>query len=94
MTGDPGSEFDPFTLGNRRSLDVTSPIEYVRGLLNQRFRVLLIDGIRQILGIFVAFDHQKTLTLKDCVEITEGHERELGVVLIPLAQVQSIELAV
>jgi hypothetical protein len=42
----------------------------------------------------VAFDHQKTLTLKDCVEVTEGHERELGVVLIPLAQVQSIELAV
>jgi small nuclear ribonucleoprotein (snRNP)-like protein len=88
-----GPGFDPFSLRDRASADQTSPIEDVRGLLNKRFRVFLIDGKRQIIGIFVAFDHTKTMTLKDSVEVAEGHEREVGVALIPLVQVSYMEVA-
>jgi small nuclear ribonucleoprotein (snRNP)-like protein len=85
--------FAPFSLSDRQSADQTSPIEYVRGFLNKRFRVVLMDGERQIVGIFVAFDHTATLILKDSVEYVEGHERELGVALIPLDHVSCLELA-
>jgi small nuclear ribonucleoprotein (snRNP)-like protein len=93
MNRQPRPLFDPFIIGECRSVDDTSPIEYVRGLLNQRLRVFLIDGFREMLGIFVALDHRQTLVLKDCVEVAEDHEREVGFALIPLVQVQSIELA-
>jgi hypothetical protein len=94
MTADSEPQFDSFSIRDRRSADQTSPIEYVHGFLNQRFRILLIDGVRQILGVFVVLDHTQTLTLKDCIEVVEDHEREIGVALIPLAQVQNMELAV
>jgi small nuclear ribonucleoprotein (snRNP)-like protein len=90
--GETGPLFDQFSLRDRRSADQTSPIEYVRGLLNKRLRVVLIDGKRQIIGTFVAFDHTKTLTLKDSIEVTDSHERELGVALIPLVHVSYMEV--
>jgi small nuclear ribonucleoprotein (snRNP)-like protein len=85
---------DLFIIGDRRSADETSPIEYVHNLLNQRLRVLLINEARQIVGVFVGLDSTGTLTLKDCVDRGENHEREFPWVCIPLVQIQSMELAV
>jgi small nuclear ribonucleoprotein (snRNP)-like protein len=87
------AQFDPYVTGERRSVDQSSPVAYVRGFLSRRIRVLLADGVRQIVGIFVALDHTGTLTLRDGIEMFEGHERPLGFVLITLPQVQSMELA-
>jgi small nuclear ribonucleoprotein (snRNP)-like protein len=87
-----GPVFDQFSLSERGSADQTSPIEYVRGLLNKRFRVFLIDGKRQIIGIFVGIDRTKALTLKNSIEVAEDHEREVGVALIPLVHVSCMEV--
>jgi hypothetical protein len=54
---------------------------------------LLVDGSRQIIGVFAALDHTGTITLRDAVQAVEENEREIGIALIPLALVQSMELA-
>jgi small nuclear ribonucleoprotein (snRNP)-like protein len=85
--------YDPFTLRDRDSADPLSPISVVRGYLGRRLRVLLSDGSRQIIGVFVALDHTGTMTLRDGVELVEDRERKLGNVQIPLVEVQSMETA-
>jgi small nuclear ribonucleoprotein (snRNP)-like protein len=86
--------FDPLNFCDFRSADDMSPVEYVRRFLNQRIRVLLIDGYPQILGVFVALDHTKILILTDSVVVVEDNEHEVDVAFIPLVHVQSMELAV
>jgi small nuclear ribonucleoprotein (snRNP)-like protein len=87
------AQYDTFALRDRYSADVISPVTVVRGYLGRRLRVLLSDGDRQILGIFVALDHRGTMVLRDGVEIVGDHERTLGTVQIPLVHVQSMETA-
>jgi small nuclear ribonucleoprotein (snRNP)-like protein len=87
------TRYNPFALHDRYSADPTSPITVVRSYLGKRLRVLLSDGTRQILGIFVALDHTGTLTFREGVEIVDTHERTLGTVHIPLIHVQSMETA-
>jgi small nuclear ribonucleoprotein (snRNP)-like protein len=87
------AQFDPFVLRDRHSADAASPITVVRGYLGRRLRVLLSDGKRQIVGVFVALYHTETIALRDAVEIVDDHERTLGIVQIPLVHVQSMETA-
>jgi small nuclear ribonucleoprotein (snRNP)-like protein len=72
--------------------DQNSPIAYVRKLLGRRMRVLLYDDCREIMGVFAALDSTARLTLRDGFEIFEDHACALGIVLIPLSQVHSMQL--
>jgi small nuclear ribonucleoprotein (snRNP)-like protein len=89
--GSHGPQYDGLVLRDRHSQDQASPISYVRRFLGKRFRVLLADGSRQIVGIFVALDSTATLTLRACLEIVEDHERSLGTVMAPQGLIESME---
>jgi small nuclear ribonucleoprotein (snRNP)-like protein len=82
---------DPFFVSDRRSVDHTSAIEYTRGFLGKRLRVLLNDGTRIFIGEFVQLDHTGTMVLTEANEHVFDHTRKLPVVLIPLQYVQRIE---
>jgi small nuclear ribonucleoprotein (snRNP)-like protein len=93
MSDESTARFDPFLVGDTHNADPTSPIAYVRGFLNRRLRIVLMDGVRHVVGTFVALDGTGTLCVRNAIEIMEGNERKFGVVLIPLAHVQGMEVA-
>jgi small nuclear ribonucleoprotein (snRNP)-like protein len=91
MAEDGQSEFDRFVVRNAQSADPTSPINYVHALLGKRLCVVLMDQ-RLLTGIFVCLDKTGQLFMTNTVEDTEGHQRELGKAVIPLAYIQAMEL--
>jgi small nuclear ribonucleoprotein (snRNP)-like protein len=83
--------FDLYTLGDVCSVNETSPIEYVRGLMGKQIAAVLVDG-RVITGCLVALDSTGSITTKDTVENYEDHERALGNVICSIEHIQVLEL--
>jgi hypothetical protein len=54
---------------------------------------LLTDGCRQIIGVFALLDYTGMITLRNAVQAIEENEPEIGIAVIPLSCVQSMELA-
>jgi small nuclear ribonucleoprotein (snRNP)-like protein len=73
-------------------MDPESASEYVRSFLGKRFRVVLFDENRQIVGTFVALDASGTLFLRQCVVRTPNGENRVTTVLVKTGYIQHIEL--
>jgi small nuclear ribonucleoprotein (snRNP)-like protein len=91
MSGNP-AHFDEYLVRQAESGDPESPIRYVRSFLGRKLSVLLMDNVRQIIGIFVALDKSEQITLTEAVELDNcGHRRDIGKVLIPLSWINCLE---
>jgi hypothetical protein len=90
---DPGrpTRFDPFFLSNPADTDPESAAEYVRSFLGKRFRVVLFDETRQIVGTFVALDATGALFLRECIVRTPSGETRFATVLVRTDFIHSIE---
>jgi small nuclear ribonucleoprotein (snRNP)-like protein len=88
------TRFEPFLLSNPTDMDMESAAEYVRSFLGKRFRVVLFDDNRQIVGTFVALDALGTLFLKQCVVRTPNGETRFTTALVRTVDIQHLELVV
>jgi small nuclear ribonucleoprotein (snRNP)-like protein len=88
------TRFDPFFLSNRADMDPESAAEYVRSFLGKRFRVVLFDENRQVVGTFVALDATGMLFLRECVVRSPSSETRFATVLVRTDLIQHIELVV
>jgi small nuclear ribonucleoprotein (snRNP)-like protein len=94
MTATRVTRFESFLLNNPANMDSESPAEYVRSFLGKRFRVVLFDENRQIVGTFVALDANGTLFLKECIVRSPSGEVRFATVLVRTDFIQHIELVV
>jgi small nuclear ribonucleoprotein (snRNP)-like protein len=88
------TRFEPCLLSNPADMDPESAAEYVRSFLGKRFRVVLFDDNRLIVGTVVALDALGTLFLKQCVVRTPKGETRFTTVLVRAVYIQHIELDV
>jgi small nuclear ribonucleoprotein (snRNP)-like protein len=88
------TRFEPFVLSNPPDMDPESAAEYVRSFLGNRFRIILFDENRQIVGTFVALDATGTLFLRECVVRSLSGETRCATVSVRTDFIQHIELVV
>jgi hypothetical protein len=86
------SPYEASITGDAQSADPISPISYVSEHLGWTFRILLIDGHRVFQGLFSALDHTGMLAFRNAIELTEDHEHQVGVCVISLNNIQSMEV--
>jgi hypothetical protein len=85
-------KFDDSLVRQAQSTDNNSPITYVRQFLGRRLSAHLVDGTRQVIGIFTALDSAGQMTMTKAMEVeANGRHRDLGIVIVGLNWICKLE---